>query len=325
MQTFRIFSHRAVRPLIYLCVVLFAAYTLSPLLQAGDRYNGFEVADALIPPGKIESGGPPRDGIPALTRPEMLSIEKAQYLRAGDRVLGLTHNGESRAYPIRLLNWHEVVNDTVGGKPVVITYCPLCGTGMVFDAAAGGVALEFGVSGLLYNSDMLLYDRQTESLWSQIMARAVSGRLKGSVLAVLPAVFTTWENWAEEHPGGTVLDINTGYRRDYSRDPYAGYDQSRTLYFDVSNRDGRYHAKDLVFGLVLDGQVKVWPLRELDEVDSWPLTDSLNGRELTIDYYKAGRSVRIVGEAGKLLPAIPGYWFAWVAFYPDTLVFSAPR
>ena len=320
-----IFSHSAARGLIYLGVVLFAAYKLSPVLAARDSYNGFDVGASLIPTDKIESGGPPRDGIPALNSPRMLKSADAKYLRPSDRVLGVTVNGESRAYPIRLLNWHEVVNDTVGGKPVVITYCPLCGTGMVFDASVDNVHLQFGVSGLLYNSDMLLYDRQTESLWSQIMARAVSGPSKGKTLTLIPASYTSWANWAAAHPGGIVLDIDTGHGRDYSRDPYAGYDKTRALYFSVSNRDDRRHPKEPVVGLVLNGHAKIWPLRELAKVTGGQLTDSLNETVLHINYALTDQTVVITDGAGRRMPSVPGYWFAWLAFYPDTLVYEAPN
>ena len=323
MLKIKIFPHPAARGLIYLGVVLFALYKLTPALQARDQFNGFDVRDALVPSDRIESGGPPRDGIPALNAPKMLPVSQAAYLRPGDRVLGITHNGESRAYPIRVLNWHEVVNDTVGGEALVITYCPLCGTGMVFNATVEGAALEFGVSGLLYNSDMLLYDRQTESLWSQILARSVAGKLKGTRLSLMPATYTSWKHWAELHPDGTVLDIDTGHRRDYSHDPYAGYDKSRTLYFDVTHRDRRYHEKEPVVGLVLDGQAKVWPLRELAKVKDGQLTDSINDNELRITYRPHDSTVSIVDADGTQLPSVPGYWFAWVAFYPNTLVFTA--
>jgi Protein of unknown function (DUF3179) len=322
LPTKPIFSHPAARWFIYAGVLLFASIKLAPVLQATDRYNGFDIGGGLVPAEKIEHGGPPRDGIPALNHPKMLPVSRAGYLRPADRVLGISHNGEARAYPIRLLNWHEVVNDTVGGKSIVITYCPLCGTGMIFAAAVDGVELEFGVSGLLYNSDMLLYDRQTESLWSQILAQAVSGPLAGTRMSLMAATYTNWEDWVRAHPDGLVLDIDTGYRRDYARDPYAGYDKSRSLYFDVTNRDPRYHEKEPVVGLVLDGQAKVWPLSELAKLERWPLTDSINDIELHISYRMADQSVIIRGADGRLLPSVPAYWFAWVAFYPDTAIFS---
>ncbi len=316
---------RAARGLIYLGVLLCAVYQLPPLLAASGSHNGFDVSRSLVPADKIQSGGPPRDGIPALNAPKMLKSADAIYLRPSDRILGVSVNGESRAYPIRLLNWHEVVNDTVGGKSIVVTYCPLCGTGMVFDASVDDAQLEFGVSGLLYNSDMLLYDRQTESLWSQIMARAVSGPAKGKTLSLVPASYTSWANWVAAHPDGSVLDIDTGYGRDYSRDPYAGYDLTPSLYFAVSSRDNRRHPKEPVVGLVLNGRAKVWPLRELAKVNGGELSDSLNGTELQIEYALTDQTVLIKDTTGHTLPSVPAYWFAWLAFYPDTLVYEAPN
>ena len=309
------------RWLIYALVAAFAVYKLSPALHAGDRLNGFDISGALVPKSQIAHGGPPRDGIPALSRPAMLPASKVDYLKPADRVLALNLDGDARAYPIRILNWHEVVNDTVGGRGVVISYCPLCGTGMVFDAQPGDRHLDFGVSGLLYNSDMLLYDRQTSSLWSQIRAQAISGPMKGSALSLIAADYTSWQDWKRQHPEGLVLDLNTGHSRDYSRDPYAGYENVATLYFDVQNRDQRFHEKEPVVGLTIEGKAKVWPLSELAKVDKWPLQDSLGGADLRINYRVHDKSVTIVDAKGVQLPAIPAYWFAWIAFYPDTQVF----
>ena len=316
-----VFSSPWARWLIYAAVAAFAVYKLAPALHARDSLNGFDITDALVPKSRIEQGGPPRDGIPALTRPTMRAASQVNYLKPGDRILAISVEGDARAYPIRILNWHEVVNDTVGGRSVVISYCPLCGTGMVFDAQMNGRTLDFGVSGLLYNSDMLLYDRQTSSLWSQIQAQAISGPMKGSKLSLIAADYTSWQDWKKRHPEGLVLDQRTGHSRDYSRDPYAGYENVATLYFDVQNRDQRFHEKEPVIGLTIDGKARVWPLSELDKVDRWPLQDSLGGTNLRIHYRASDKSVTIVDDTGKQLPAIPAYWFAWVAFYPDTQVF----
>jgi len=169
---------------------------------------------------------------------------------------------------------------------------------------------------------MLLFDRQTESLWSQVMAQAVSGPLQGKTLSVRPTTYTSWATWSAANQDGSVLDIDTGYKRDYERDPYAGYDKTRTLYFDVANRDSRFHEKEPIVGLVLDGQAKVWPLRELAKVSDGQLMDTLNDIELQISYALTDRTVTISDAAGNMLPSVPGYWFAWLAFYPDTLVFQ---
>jgi hypothetical protein len=180
----------AVRSLLALLVV--AASAAAAQTRGPSEYNGFDVSGALIPVGAIERGGPPRDGIPAIDRPQFVSAARAG-LRADDRILGLAFNGVTRAYPVRILNWHEVVNDRFGEVPVAITYCPLCGTGVAFDARLGERVLDFGVSGLLYNSDVLLYDRGTQSLWSQSMQLAVTGPLKGTRLQALSLEHTSWQ------------------------------------------------------------------------------------------------------------------------------------
>ena len=135
---------------------------------------GFDTSRHSIPVDDIYDGGPGKDGIPAILHPKFISAEEADqtFLKKSDRILGIVQNGQAKAYPIKILNWHEIVNDRIGGASIVVTYCPLCGTGMVFDTKVNGRELTFGVSGLLYQSDMLLYDHQTESLWSQIKSEA---------------------------------------------------------------------------------------------------------------------------------------------------------
>jgi hypothetical protein len=157
-----------------------------PLMADEITMNGFRVDGASIPVADIRHGGPPRDGIPAIDEPRFVSAAEARFLKPDDRVVGVVRGGVARAYPIAILNWHEVVNDRFGDEAVAVTFCPLCGTAMVFAAEAGGRQLQFGVSGLLYNSDVLLYNRQTESLWSQIMAEAVTGPMQGTRLEFLP-------------------------------------------------------------------------------------------------------------------------------------------
>jgi len=142
-----------------------------------------------------------------------LSAQQAGFLKDSDRILGVSYKGESRAYPIRILNWHEIVNDKIQGDAIAVTYCPLCGSGIVYNANINGESYEFGVSGLLYNSDMLLYDRETETLWSQILAKAVSGKLVGTELEIIQSSHTSWKAWKEKHPDSKVLSLKTGYSR----------------------------------------------------------------------------------------------------------------
>lgn len=290
------------------------------------RYNGFDVTDALIPIERIEHGGPPKDGIPAIDRPRFVAAADAG-LAPGDRVLGLDLNGIARAYPIRILNWHEVVNDRFGEVAVAITYCPLCGTGMAFDARMGGQALSFGVSGLLYNSDVLLYDRATHSLWSQLKQRAVSGKFKGAELTALPLAHTTWADWRARYPHTQVLSTDTGFARDYARDPYAGYERVPQLMFDVEHRDERLPAKEWVLGVTVGGARKAYPFGELERTTrgGGEIRDSLGGRTIFVRYDHRHRSAAVFDAARRPLPGVMAYWFAWYAFYPQTEVFQAAR
>jgi hypothetical protein len=282
--------------------------------------NGFDIEGSLIPEDEIHQGGPPRDGIPAISNPNFMTATEADWLKPDDRVIGIEIDGERRAYPIRILNYHEIVNDRIGDTAFAITYCPLCGTGVAFDAEVGGKAREFGVSGLLYNSDVLLYDRQSESLWSQIMSKAVSGPLKGTRLKRIPIQHTSWEAW-REGDDTLVLSLETGYRRDYSRSPYGSYDDDRELYFPVNARSARYHPKERVIGFELAGRFKAYPFAELAKVES-PLKDNFGGRDLVVMFDAAARSGEIRDSSGKPLPSINSFWFAWYAFHPETEVFN---
>ena len=295
--------------------------TITLHAQGADK-NGFDLTDALVPEDEIHAGGPPRDGIPSIDKPHFVKAADAQFLQADDRVLGITRNGVSKAFPIAILNWHEIVNDRFAGEPVVVSFCPLCGTGMAYLAAADNQVLDFGVSGLLYNSDMLLYDRQTQSLWSQIRRQAVSGPMKGVKLQPIPAEHTEWADWRQRHPGTQVLSIETGYKRDYTRNPYAGYGISRKLYFPVAQQDQRYHPKEPVLGVELAGQFKAYPFEELKKSTA-TVHDTLAGQPIVVKYNPAHNTATAVDAQGKLLPAVTAYWFAWYAFHPDTGVYTA--
>ena len=290
-------------------------------LAAAKNYLDFDLGNASVPLSLIQHGGPPRDGIPALTDPPRIPASEVDYLRADDRVLGIVMDGQARAYPVRILNWHEIVNDQLAGQALLVSWCPLCGTGMIFDAQFNGQRRNFGVSGLLYNSDVLLYDRATESLWSQVLATAISGPLQGERLRLLPAIHTSWKDWQQRYPDSEVLALNTGYLRDYDRDPYAGYAASPDLYFPVAQRDQRFHPKAVVAGLLLDGEAMAWPLQQLDEAAVIELRDTVAGQPIHLYYDKQHRSVEVTDSAGKALPVIIAYWFAWYAFYPDTDVY----
>ncbi len=302
-----------------------AAIILShPQIAAAAPYNGFDLSNSSIPPAQIHRGGPPRDGIPAIDDPKFIAARQARRLMAQERVLGLNRNGVSKAYPIAIMNWHEIVNDEIGGEAVVVTFCPLCGTGVAFSARAGARQLNFGVSGLLYNSDVLLYDRQTESLWSQLLSRAVSGPMRDTSLQLIALEHTTWGDWHKRHPDTLVLSRDTGYGRDYERDPYAGYEDSRGIYFPVTHRDPRYHPKERVLGIEVNGQFKAYPFAELSKTDG-VIRETFNGVPLEIHYDRGSHSARALDANGESIPAITAFWFAWTAFHPETDVFKARR
>ncbi len=284
--------------------------------------NGFDLGNSAIPVEQIRHGGPPRDGIPSIDDPIFGTADQARFLRHDDRILGIARNGIAKAYPIRILNWHEVVNDRFGAEAIAVTYCPLCGTGMSFKAEVAGQERDFGVSGLLYNSDVLLYDRASESLWSQIASRAVSGPLVGTRLEMIATSHTSWADWRSRHPDTLVLSTDTGYRRDYGRDPYADYETDVRVMFPVGHTDPRYHPKEWVIGLNLDGATKAYPFTELSQAAT-PLTDRVGGQQITVEFDAEHRTGRVRVADGGELPTVMAFWFAWAAFNPDTEVFVA--
>jgi len=303
--------------------LLMALFVYKLAISAGPD-NGFDLSNSTLPVAQILHGGPPRDGIPALSNPKLIPAAQATYLQPTDRIVGIELHGEARAYPIAILNWHEIVNDEIDGQRLAITYCPLCGNAVAFDASIDGKPTDFGVSGLLYNSDVLLYDRETESLWSQILGRSVAGKRVGTELVPLPISHTTWRNWQEQHADTLVMSNDTGHSRDYSRNPYAGYEQSRSTYFAVNNEaPDTYHPKEVVVGLGIDGVYKAYPFIELDKQGKQRFTDSVNGSVFNFHWDSDNRSITITDARARPVAGIQGFWFAWFAFHPDTEVFTA--
>lgn len=306
-------------------LLLFAG-TLIPLaLQPGcasTSLNGFDVSNITVERAYLQSGGPPRDGIPSIDRPAFVAGEDADFLVPQERVLGLAHAGVAKAYPIKILDRHEIVNDRFDGEAVAVTYCPLCGSGIAFEADIEGDK-TFGVSGLLYNSDVLLYDRQTESLWSQIAMKAVAGPLVGRELTPLPLEHTTWEAWRLAQPDTLVLSNAQGIYppSSYERSVYPGYESSERVWFPVKIKSRALGQKDWVLGLRLDGQSKAYPYKELARADG-PVRDTLAGKDILITYDPDAASARAADASGQPLPATALYWFAWYAFHPDTKVYQ---
>ena len=297
-------------------------FTLLLLLGFIDIYsqtlNGFNLNNALVEPLEIKKGGPGRDGIPALNYPNFLNANEANFLNDTDLIIGLTDKGVAKAYPIGILNWHEIVNDSINNKPIAITYCPLCGSGMVFNSFVNGQTLTFGVSGLLYNSDVLLYDTQTESLWSQMMAKSINGKQSGRKLEILASDLTTWSQWKQKHPKTLVLSDQTGFKRDYSRDPYQGYTDTAKTYFPVNATNDKVASKERVLGVQVKNGYKAYPYSELAKLDGL-IKDEFKGVAIEIEYDKDSETATLISP--KSINSVSSYWFAWYAFHPYTKVY----
>lgn len=177
-----------------------------------------------VEPSEILSGGPPKDGIPPIDAPKFVAVTAATDLTDRDPIISLEINGDARAYPLRVMTWHEIVNDTVGSQPVVVTYCPLCNSAIVFDAVVNGEIHTFGTTGKLRNSDLVMYDRLTESWWQQFTGRAIAGAYLGNKLNLLPSRLEAWSDFKARHPKGKVLVPNNPGIRNYGRNPYVNYD-----------------------------------------------------------------------------------------------------
>ncbi len=308
--------------------ITFLCFILAPLVIAGQIYvksGFFDLSNNLVPLDKILSGGVPKDGTPAILEPDHLSVKEASvFLKDNDRVLGLAVNGDSKAYPVKILSWHEVVNDQIDKMPVLVTYCPLCGTGLAFIRSYGGRELMFGVSGLLYNSDLLMYDHETESLWSQIEGRAITGRMSGTRLGKLSLLTTTWGYWKTKYPETKVALPRLGYMRSYEADAYKGYAKSDELMFPVNRVDRRLHSKAMVIGARIGKASKAYPFSELSKLDM-PFTDVVGGRKIRIEFDRKTETANITGLDGGTVDFIVGYWFAWFAFNPETDLYMADK
>jgi hypothetical protein len=290
------------------------------------------------------SGGPGKDGIPAIDNPKLWHAEEADgFLDGGDVVFGLVENGVARAYPQRILVWHEIVNDIVGGLGLALTYCPLTGTTIAFERGK----TEFGVSGRLVNSNLVMYDRDTDTWFPQVLAVGIRGPHRGESLVERPIVWTTWERWRAAHPHSKVLSNQTGFARNYNRDPYGAYNPRSGYYapdsstvFPLMNEDRRFLPKSVVVGARTRGAAVAIPLESLREGGRLELEaggevfTALYDAALDTGYIFHGRSdakAEIDGTgphgvswSGSTAPepvnAFQAMWFAWAAFYPQTAI-----
>ncbi len=258
---------------------------------------------------EITWGGVSKDGIPALINPKHVAPDEAKYLIPDELVFGVSIDGDERAYPLRIMDWHEMFNDVVGGRAVALAYCTLCGSGILFDTAVEGRSepFVFGSSGFLYRSNKLMYDKATNSLWNQFTGRPVVGELTGTgiELGILPVVITTWKEWLARHPDTKVLSIDTGFNRDYSPGkPYGAYFASEDLMFPARVRDDRLKPKDYVFAVRTVGAEKAWPLSAFNK--SPVINDKIGEIDVVLIGDAASRTVRAYRAEGRIFRPDPG-------------------
>jgi hypothetical protein len=301
-----------------------------------DTY-GFDLSECLVRPELIVGAGMPKDGLPVLDHPPTITParaddinrhERGKFLVPGDRVIGVSIGGQARAYPLRILNWHEVVNDTLGGVPIMVTYHPLCDSVVVFDRRVNGETLNFGISGLLYNSNALYYDRrpagQGESLWSQLQQRAVAGpaAARRLTLEVVPASLVRWADWRALHPQTDVLARDAAFKKLYQRDPYRSYYGSDVLRFPVDPlpSTAEFALKTRVVTVRCGGETRVYPLPAIaakaDSGGTWRVEQA--GVPIRFTYRRNPPTVFVeAGEPGARLRVIYAFWFAWYASCPQ--------
>ena len=311
----------------------------------------------IVPLDKIKSGGPPKDGIPSIDDPQFVNSLDAEFVSDDDLVIGVNINGEQKAYPLFILVWHEIVNDDIGGTPVAVTYCPLCFTNQVFDRNVDGKITEFGTSGKLYNSNLVMYDRNTDSQWSQALGVAITGQMTGYTLKRIPFDVARWSDWKSLYPDTLVLTTDTGFFRSYGSDPYGNYYTDSRIIFPVENKDDRLFLKEKILGFD-NGIYKAYKLSDIEQKKV--INDSIGDKKIVlISLYPEmarafnrvldeqvlefeyshekiidiqtrstwnfdGESIEGPLKGGKLQREVynPGFWFEWAAFHPDTLLYS---
>lgn len=259
-------------------------------LTKGSGTNGSGTISTgwLIPKNQVLDGGPGKDGIPALENPENIGINGIDYLADDDLVIGFQFEGQVRAYPHKILDWHEIINDDLNGRKVAVTYCPLTGTGIAWSRDINGEITSFGVSGLIYNSNLIPYDRLTDSNWSQIKLNCVNGSLSGEKINTYNLIETTWKTWKEMFPNSSVVTLNTGFNRNYSQFPYDEYRTNNAMFlFPLSSKDDRLPAKDRVLGLIHNNIAKIYQFKLFE-----------NGTRIIEDKI-VGKNVIVIGNKDK--------------------------
>lgn len=281
--------------------------------QGSKTFPGFitNTAETSIDLDLLLSGGPGKDGIPAINQPKFASISDA---KVDDEVLGILveFEGEKRYYPFNIIVWHEVVNDSIKDTHYAVTFCPLCGSAIVFNRRVDSQVLQFGVSGFLFESNLVMYDTATESFWSQSKGEAIVGDFLGTKLEVLPLQQITFAELKEKHPEAIVLSRDTGHIRSYGLNPYGGYGNSEDILFPVSVTDKRFSAKEIMYVIPLAEKSVAFPQLKLKEGKAE--TFELDGS--TLEAIREGDEID-VKRSGEVLPGYFEMWFSWATQHQD--------
>ena len=283
------------------------------------RLYGFDTSNLVFP--DVSRGTIDRDNIPALSNPRFTPASEVDFLTDEDVLITITIEGETRAYPLRILNWHEIVNDRIGDTYFAISYCPLCFSGWAFDREVNGKLLTFGVSGLLHKNNLIMYDRETESLWSQFLLEAVSGKMLKIKLEWIPNGQVNWRSFREMYPDSAVLNTDTGFDRLYDFDPYEIYRTSDRVIFRVDNASHVLHPKAVVWGVEIDGVARAYPRDALPDGETFE--DMVNGMRIQITYFAESESIEVFNaDTGKPVEGLWNFWFTWGDFFPHTTIWS---
>jgi hypothetical protein len=293
----------------------------------------------IVDPSKIRGGGPPKGGIgvdrgiPALTEKNInfVSVEEAdEWIEDNELVLALNYKGVKRIYPLQIMTWHEIANDVVAGDPLLITYCPLCGSGIAYERkieiSGERVESRFGTSGKLFNSNLVMYDEQTDTYWQQIDGLAIVGELTGQELKEISIDTVTWKEWKNAHlekGDSEVLSQDTGMSRSYGKDPYANYFEDDFQFFVTpENVDdtNRIKNKEFVFGIEIDGTYKAY--RKVDVDEKKVIEDVVSGVGIRIERQSDGIVTITNTDTGEEIVKEVDFWFAWYAFHPETELYG---
>ena len=269
-------------PLRFVVTAALVGSTIAPSPAVADQWKT-DFDKHTVPLDEINSGGPPKDGIPAIDRPAFVSVAEADgWLGNREPVVVVEHGGKAKAYPLQILIWHEIVNDEIAGLPVTVTFCPLCNTALAFDRRFDGEVLDFGTTGMLRHSDLVMYDRQSETWWQQASGEGIVGRHAGRQLTFVSSPIVSWKGFKGEYPEGQVLSRQTGYARDYGRNPYQRYDTRKGPFdrFFSGRQDGRLPAMERVVALAQGDSSVAYSMSALE--DRPAVNDTFNGRPIVV-------------------------------------------